>query len=406
MQLTMFGATTLGESPKQTADNIANTGAEGLLLFTSLYNGYRLIQPRYPERGIYALETDRVFYPHDPTYYKDCIIQPEDSLELDGRNFVGELRTACKEVGIKFSPLLPMCAGGRMVQNNPDIAVKNLYGSADRLFMCYNHPDVRAYRKAMLKEHIERFSPDGIMLDKIPQTMLEQSALNTIFDAPLRLTGSACFCEHCHAAAKELGLDLLAMQKTAKRIAERSLKVPPYITAALADQLIGDTEIPQLILEEPLIRELLEFRFATAVEFTKELVDVIKTNDSSITTSAAFVPPTHVGHDQTSPRAWLTVQSYKFYAEVFDELHSVVHWNSDVVEFETSRAVFAAEGKCKIHTGLRLYGATRPEDIEVLWQAALKGGADDVHFLGYDITSDDLLQALADASIRIKKTKL
>jgi hypothetical protein len=43
---------------------------------------------------------------------------------------------------------------------------------------------------------------------------------------------------------------------------------------------------------------------------------------------------------------------------------------------------------------MRLYGATRPEEVGLLGDAALAGGSDGVSFLGYDVTTDELLKAL------------
>jgi hypothetical protein len=79
---------------------------------------------------------------------------------------------------------------------------------------------------------------------------------------------------------------------------------------------------------------------------------------------------------------------------VLDGILCVVHFDPDVVRFETQRAVAAAEGKLPITTSMRLYGPTRPEDVARLAEAALSGGSDGVSFLGYDVATDELLQSL------------
>ena len=280
------------------------------------------------------------------------------------------------------------------MQERPDLAVANLYGARDRLFMCYNNPQVRAYRLAMVRDVVGRYDVDALMLDKIPQTMLEASAFSGAFDPPLRTVGSFCFCEHCKARAAQSGLDLDEVRARCREIADRSLAVPPHIIASLGDQLIGDTEIPLLLLEEPLIYKMLQFRFETAIEFVSQIGALARQLRPEIVFQAAFVPPAHVGHDMTSPRSWLTVQSYKLYAEVLDEILCVVHWEPDIVRFETQRAVAAAEGKTRVITSMRLYGATRPEEVALLAEAALAGGSDGVSFLGYDVATDELLAAL------------
>lgn len=390
--LSAFGPTMHGETAGAVAAGVRNAGANAFLFFTSLYHGYRLIQPRYLDKGIYSLETDRVFWKPDLSLYKD--IKPERSIDAADVDMVAELSCACRAEGITFSTLIPMCAGGRIVQAHPELAVVNLYGSKDRLFMCFNNPKVRAYRQAMVRDIVGRYDVDALMLDKIPQTMLEQHAFSGIFDPPLRTVGSFCFCEHCKAMAAKKDFDLDEVRARSLEIATRSLRMPPHIIASLSDQLTGDTEIPLLMLEEPLIREMLSFRFNTAIDFVREIGQTAKSLNPNITYQAAFVPPTHIGHDMTSPRAWLTVQSYKLYADVLDEIFCVVHWEPNVVRFETQRAVDASEGKCKVITSMRLYGKTRPDEVALLAEAALAGGSHGLHFLGYDVATDELLQAL------------
>jgi hypothetical protein len=235
---------------------------------------------------------------------------------------------------------------------------------------------------------------DALILDKIPQTMLEQDAFGGRFDAPLRTVGSLCFCEHCRAKARESGLDLDEIRARAIEIADRSLQVPPHTIADLGDQIIGDSEIPLLLLEEPLVFRMLQFRFDTAVEFVSEIRDLVRRLRPDMPLRAAFVPPCHIGHDQTSPRPWLAVQSYKKYRDILDEIVCVVHWDPAVVRFETARAVAAAEGQTSVMTSMRLYGPTRPEEVAILAEAALAGGSNGVSFLGYDLATDELLTAL------------
>ena len=392
--LSIFGPTTPGEEASKVAANLRLAGCNSLLFFTSLYHGYRLILRRYPQRAIYSLETDRVFYKPDLALYKDCPVKPERSLDVGDVDYVAALAGACRSEGVRFSALIPMCAGEQLAQRWPDLAVTNLYGSKDRLFLCYNNPDVRRYRLAMVRDIVGRYEIDAVMLDKIPQTMLELSALSGLFDPPLRTVGSFCFCQHCRTRAEKSGLDLEEVRAKALEIADRSLRIPPHVIAALSDQLMGDTEIPLLLLEEPLLYRMLEFRFETAVEFVAEVRDLAKQLRPGIVVQAAFVPPCHVGHDMTSPRSWLTIQSYKKYRDVLDELLCVVHWEPDVVRFETARAVDASAGKVKITASMRLYGPTRPEEVAQLGDAALAGGSDGVSFLGYDVTTDELLKAL------------
>jgi len=92
----------------------------------------------------------------------------------------------------------------------------------------------------------------------------------------------------------------------------------------------------------------------------------------------------HIGYDITASRVWLAVQSYKKYSDIFENIFCGVNWNSDVVRYETERAVAAVKGYCRLTTSMCLYGPTRPEEVEKLTEAAV---ADDISFIGYDISS-------------------
>ena len=224
--------------------------------------------------------------------------------------------------------------------------------------------------------------------------MLEQYSQTAIFDPPLRTVGSFCFCDHCKKAARKHDLDLDEVKARSLEIAARSLRIPQHVITAQGDKLVGDTEIPLLLLEEPLLYRMLKFRMDTATELVAEVRSIAAKARPGIPLQVAFVPPSHPGHDMTAPRAWLTVQSYKLYAPVVDEILSVVHYGPDVVRFETERAVAAVEGKTRIISSMRLYGATRPEEVPLLAEQALAGGSEGVSFLGYDVTTDELLSAL------------
>jgi len=392
--LVTFGPAIAIEGAGRLCRGVRDVGGDALAIFTSLYTGYRIIQPRYPQRGIYALETDRVFFEPEPSRYKGCVLQPERSRDFAGVDLLGDVTKAAKEEGLSVAALIPMFAAGRFAKEYPGCAVLNLFGSRDRLFFCFNNPEVLRYRNTMIEDIASRYEVDAILLDKMPQTMLEQDAFNGRINPLLRVVGSFCFCEHCQQAASERGLDLSAVKDRCTEIAHKSLRIPQHTIEALRDHLAGDTEVPQLLIDEPLIYDMLQFRFDCVTDYIRKVREQLKAIRPDVQLHAAFVPTMHIGHDATSPRSWLAVQSYRRYAEVFDLIHCVVHWSPDVVRYETHRAVDAVAGKCRLCTDLRLYGPTRPEEVSILAEEALAGGADALGFLGYDVASEELLNAL------------
>ena len=73
-----------------------------------------------------------------------------------------------------------------------------------------------------------------------------------------------------------------------------------------------------------------------------------------------------------------------------------MHWESDIVEYETRRAVDAvAGGTTRICTHVRAYGPARPEEMAGLARAVERGGAAGIGYFCYDLMTDEMLSAVA-----------
>jgi len=287
-------------------------------------------------------------------------------------------------------------ANGRIAKSHPKWAVQNLYGSADRLFLCFNNPEVLEYSLRICEEIAERYDVGEIMLDKIPQLCLEVNTFAGRIDPVLRVLGSFCFCPHCTTAARQAGIDLEACREKALTLASESLAIPPHVVNAQADELKGDTEVPLLLLDHPWIMELLRFRIECIRRFLVDVRQCTNKSRKDLVLSMAFVPPVKVGHDAFSPRSWLGAQSYAAYKDsAADRIHCVVHWGTDVVEYDTRRAVDAVRsGKTKICTHIRAYGPARPDEMAGLVNAVQRGGADGVGYFCYDLMTEEMLAAI------------
>jgi uncharacterized lipoprotein YddW (UPF0748 family) len=385
-----------GLGPEQVMAEAANMGQSEFILCSIIYSGYRLVMPRHP-RQIYQLETGMTFYPADESAYKGCLIRPVSTRDYAGRDLFIEASKAAAKYSISLHAWVSCFANGRVAKEYPEAAVENLYGSRDRLFLCFNNPETRKFVLAMFGDLASRYPLAGLMADKIPQSMLELRAFGGQIDPLLRLVGSICFCDYCMTQAKKDGIDLPDAKRLALKIAEASRKVPQYVREGLADDLQGDTEVPLFLLEERLFAEVLRWRIETVARFLSQVRGLVKSIQPEIKLSACLVPPVKIGHDTTSPRAWLGAQSYRIFAPVVDAIHSVIHWNSDVVEYDTRRArdqIDAGNTECELCTHVAAYGRRRPEEMERLVQAALGQGAESIAFFCHDLMDDRMMSAV------------
>lgn len=374
--------------------HLAEVGFDHLMLCCGIYTGYRLVMPRNPQRAIYSLEEGMQYYRPNEANYSETKIKPRASDDFAGVNLLGEAVEHGRRCGVTVGAWLPLFANGRIAKQHPDVAVRNIYGSADRLFLCYNNPDVLGFVRGMVRDVVLDYGVDVVETDKVPQTLLELNAFAGRIDPVLRLIGSFCFCEHCRSKAAELGFDLSAIEKHALKLAEATLRIAPHTVNALADELQGDAEVPLLLLDEPLLYDLLRLRMLTVRQYLERLREEVHAMRAGTQMSACFVPPFKIGHDATQPRAWLCGQSYKNAADVVDYVNSVIHWGENVVAYDTRRAADAIGGRCGLDVHVPAYGRFSPQQTPRLAEAALANGANAVSFFCYDLMSDDMLASL------------
>ena len=361
-----------------------------------IYSPYRLLLPRYPQKGIYSMEEGRYHYLPEKERYRDLPVAPTPSGDWNGRDLLAEAVQGARAAGISPGAWVTIFANGLIAKTHTPWAVQNLYQSADRLFLCFNNPEVREYSLRVCSEIAERYELAEMMLDKIPQLCLEIDAFGGIrIDPVLRTLGSICYCPHCVAAAKEYGIDLEACRQKSLWLAAKCLAIPPHVVCSQRDDL---TATPRsrccswMNLGSSTSYDFASIAFAT---FSPNCASDWMRFDRG-RAFAVFIPPVKIGHDSLQPRPWLAAQSYAAYKEVIDLIHCVVHWGADEVEYNTRRAVDAvAGGVAKIVTHIRCYGESRPENLPSLVGAVERGGASGVGYFCYDLMSQEMLDSAA-----------
>jgi len=395
-----------GLGPERVMEEAAAMGQTEFILCSIIYTGYRMVLPRHP-RQIYQLEEGLAFYPC-ASHYEGTQMQPQMSRDFSGRDLFFEAAEAAAKRGIGLGVWISCFANRRLANGYPENAAENMYGCRDRLFLCFNNPHVTQFCKGMFREIVQRYPVVSVMVDKIPQSQLELEAFSGRIDPLLRLCGSICFCQYCLIQARRDGLDLEAVRRRALEIGEHSRKISQHVRAALAEELRGDTEIPLLLLEEPVFADVLRWRVDCVVRFLRELREIAQSVRPGLRLGAAVVPPVKIGHDFTAPRAWLGAQSYRWFASALDTLHSVIHWESPVVEYDTRRArqaMDASGADCELCVHLPAYGRFRPEDIRPMTEAALRQGADSIAYFCHDLLDNPMIEAIAATARGVRESQ-
>jgi len=359
-----------------------------------IYAPYRLIMPRNAKRPIYNVEEGRVSYRPQPSFYREVGFEPErtrDFAELDA------LQVACeakKKAGMKIGGWIPVFANGRLAKERPELAIENIFGCRERLFLCLNNPRMRAFAHASLEDIATNYEIDYLEIDKIPQTCVEEMGLFGRLEPVLRTIASMCFCEHCGERAKGFGIDWEAAKARAKVLAMECFTTPRHVVNRLGGDLRGDTGIPLLLVDEPLMVDLLRFRIRSNVEFLHEVRRMARSKRPELKVLVDLVPPVKIGHDAAAPRSWLAAQSYQQLSEAVDGINNCVHWGPEEVWYEIDQAKKMIGGKCSLNAGLKLYGDVSPGSVGSIAKAADEAGADGIWFFSYDLAEREVLDAV------------
>ncbi len=119
------------------------------------------------------------------------------------------------------------------------------------MFSCPNHPAAREKALGGLSALLDRYSFDGVFLDKF-RFPSPASGLDLTF---------SCFCPHCYKKATEAGLDLDEVKKELRDWAPQQFTVSERT----------DTWLPALLSGKEVLKKFLRFRIDSVLDIVKEV---------------------------------------------------------------------------------------------------------------------------------------
>jgi len=127
-------------------------------------------------------------------------------------------------------------------------------------FLCPNHPEARAFVLRRLERLLDDGMYDGVFLDRIRYP-------SPAAHPDRRL---ACFCEHCHRAATETGLNLTAVQRTLAHMLASIGGIETFIHCLLEPRI--DTNLHEY---SAVLSAFLDFRAASVQRIVQEAAEMI-----------------------------------------------------------------------------------------------------------------------------------
>ena len=232
--------------------------------------------PHNPRRKVYWTEDSRANWHFDPAYYAESRIRPlpSEDPELAGTDWiqfsVDLARRRGMKVGVELSHTWVDKA--RLQAEFSDCLQRDIYGRTFRTPLCVNHPDTRAYARALYTELASRYDLDFIQtcflgFTGAPSYRARLSEVERLIQLPR----GACFCDHCRQAAEAQGLDWAAIVDRLRWIADGHDRYNHKQAFELDLLRHSTTTGAQLLAEMPEFYAWFKFRTDSYTRFWREI---------------------------------------------------------------------------------------------------------------------------------------
>ena len=271
---------------QQVLSDIQTIGLQGISLAVSYHAG-KFIHPQSRRHRVYFPEDGVVYFQPQSHYGK---IKPAASRLLEQGDILASLTD---QNSVFVNAWTVLFHNTRLGMLHPNTTVKNAFGNSYVYSLCPAHPDVRQYALTLCNDIATHYSINTLLLETPGYLAYNhgyhhefaQVKPNSYLDALLGL----CFCEHCMAGARSIGIDIAALQQQVMGNIDAFLDDAPFTSEKTAliwleNDVYGDEELSAFI----------EWRCNLVTSLVKEIrhqtppsikVKVISTTQNSHSTS-------------------------------------------------------------------------------------------------------------------------
>ena len=239
----LFAHDVIDETATVVLDRLQLAGLNGAVM-AAAYHHSRDVFPHNPRRKVAYLEGGTVYFRPDLARYSDLPLTPRVAAIAGESDPLATLCEAGQRRGISVSAWLVMLHNSRLAFQAPDCAPVTALGDPLLNSLCPAHPLVRAYAEALAGD-VARYGLQSIKLETLSYMPFDHGYHHERSFVPLspniRFLLGLCFCKHCLAHARSMGVDSERVQK----------RVAALITAVLES---AQNETDEAELEESKLR--------------------------------------------------------------------------------------------------------------------------------------------------------
>lgn len=241
--------------------------------------------PHNPKRKVYWTEDSRAYWSPTPDSYRESRIKPRvsDRAEIRERDWLQELIDGSRRRGMTVGAELShtWIDKARMKDELADVRQRDITGAPIDGRMCPNHPDVRAYGRALYLDLATHYDVDFIQTCLVgffagTRQPWSGSGASEVMRL-LNITTGGCFCEHCRAAAEREGIDWGAMVDRLRWFAEGFTYANHRQSFEMRLLAESSTTATALLAEVPELYAFLRFRTSSLTSFFREISEAVHT---------------------------------------------------------------------------------------------------------------------------------
>ncbi len=334
-------------------------GLTGVNIATAYHSG-KFLHVHNPKRRVVFPEPGALYFSPDTSWYGKLRIKPP-VWEGAHTSFWKDVREETSRRNMTLTAWTLSLHNSMIGFTYPDCSVENAYGDKLAPNLCPNHPDVRAYQVALVKDIAQHLDADRILLESLEFMPFQHGYHHEVNGVPLPpgvdFLMSLCFCENCARASERKGIDFQSLRSWVTQTLDRHFADPFSAPVEL-----GWAELKAAMDGE--FQQFLDMRAESLASLLREMVEQIRDVSPCRVAMLDFGPLFGLGPDG---RRWQSGVDLDDYLALVDETHPTFYFTDlDVHRAKIDQYTSVLNGQKPMHAAIRaiLPQIASPEELE------------------------------------------
>jgi hypothetical protein len=321
-------------------------GLTGVNIATAYHSG-KFLHVHNPKRRVVFPQPGALYFSPDESWYGKLRIEPPiwDGASI---SFWRDVRDEASRRGMTLTAWTLSLHNSMIGFAYPDCAVENAYGDKLAPNLCPNHPDIRAYQVALVRDIAAHLEPDRILLEALEYMPFQHGYHHEVNGVPLPagvdFLMSLCFCENCASAATAKGISFDGIRTWVRDTLDQHF----------ADPFTSPVELDWDALKVTLdgeFQEFLDMRCEALVSLLREMVENVRGVSSCKMAVLDFGPLFPLGPDG---KRWQSGFDLSEYLSLVDETHPTFYFTDlDVHRAKIAEYTGMLDGQKPMHAAVR-----------------------------------------------------